>query len=201
MKKAFGLGLMIWLLSVQAYAGVETGVTLAYPITISIATDQIMLQGDTTQVSFGFVAFNNSVFSNLAQGQPRSTVKQIGWATIDYTALATISGGWSLSTVRGANIAVLYAVFTRALRADEAVSPDIGRTLVAGDFDASDILTSTARRASATSLAVNTETSAVKGYNILNVDSERSLRYRIDTPTGGLVAPQTITITIGGIIL
>lgn len=207
MKKILAASALILGLAASSMAVLETGITLNYPISVIIATDAIMLQGETAEMSFGNVAVNLTYLSNNAQGQPRSTVKQIGYASpIAYTARAAVTAPWTLSTARGANIAVLYGAFTRALRADEVVAPEVGRTLVAGDFEATDILNATAKQATATILGVDAETpdAEFKGTGVLSTQSSRSLRYRLDTPSTTTVAAGTkltITVTLGGVAL
>ncbi|HEY8240035.1 MAG TPA: hypothetical protein VIH35_01250 [Kiritimatiellia bacterium] len=175
--------------------------TLAYPITVSVASDPINLSGITDPVSFGIVGFNTTNLSNYTGGQPRSTVQNNGYATVDYTARAAVSGGWTIGTAPGANVATFYGIFTQALTSND--NPTAGRNVAAADFAVEDRLNSnTAIRASTTNLARNAETAAeTNGKDVFTTQSIRSMRYRLDSPTSGSTAAQTITVTIGAIAL
>lgn len=182
------------------FSAFAQNLTLDYPITVRVASDPIDLQGITDTVSFGTLSFGQTALSNLPQGQPRSTVNNAGYATIDYTARAEItSGSWTLGSNPGANTAVLYGIFTYALGASD--DPP-GRDVLLGDFGTEDRLGGTAIRASNTVLTRNDETNPEnRGNNVYTTMSFRSLRYRLDTPTSGDTSEQTITVTIGAIAL
>ena len=175
--------------------------TLDYTISVSVAADPIDLAGITDQVSFGIGGFGQTLLSNFAQGQPRSTVQNRGYSTVDYTARAAISqGAWTLGSTPGNNVASLYAIFTQALT--ESDNPTSGRDVAIGDFGSEDLLGSTAIRASDTVLAQNSETGVeIKGNRVFTTQSVRSLRYRLDLPTSGDTSPQVLTVTIGAVAL
>jgi hypothetical protein len=176
--------------------------TLDFTINVSVASDPINLQGVTEAVSFGVVGFNTTNLSNNAGGQPRSTVNNAGYASVDYTARAEITmGDWTLGTTPGNNTAVLYGIFTQAVTpADDAQA---GRNVAVADFSSEDrLINGVVTRATDTILAQNSEDGVeIKGNNVATTQSFRSLRYRLDTPTGGDMNPQTITITIGAVAL
>jgi hypothetical protein len=183
-----------------AGAASAQNLTLAYPITVSVASDPIDLAGVTDPVSFGTVGFNQTNLSNYAAGQPRSTVQNNGYATVDYTARAAVSGGWSLGSAPGNNTCVLYGIFTQALTSND--NPTVGRNVAAIDFGVEDRLSTNVLRATTTNLARNAETAAeTNGKDVFTTQSVRSMRYRLDTPTTGSTAQQTITVTIGAIAL
>ncbi|MFH0880190.1 MAG: hypothetical protein V2A34_10800 [Lentisphaerota bacterium] len=189
------------LLVVLCCAGLSRTVRAqTYTLSVSIAADPVDLEGVADPVSFGAGEFGQTLLSNLPQGQPRSTVHNRGYATIDYTVAAHISeGAWSLGSSAGLNTAVLFAIFTRPLRPSEDAAS--GKTLTAGDFGPEDRLSATPLLATATVLAQNSETDPnFKGYNALSIQSYRSLRYRLDLPTGGGTDPQTIVVVIGAVV-
>ncbi len=198
MKKSVAVYLVLaGLLGLSASA---QNLSLDYTITVRVASDPIDLQGITDTVSFGVVGFGQSVLSNGPGGQPRSTINNDGYATINYTARAEITSGlWTLGSTPGNNTAVLYGIFTQAVTpADDAVA---GRYVASGDFGTEDRLTGSAKTATATILAQDSESNVeMKGYNVFSTQSFRSLRYRLDTPTSGDMNQQVITITIGAVI-
>lgn len=183
-----------------AGAASAQNLTLAYPITVSIASDPINLAGITDPVGFGIGGFGQTLLSNFPQGQPRSTVQNNGYATVDYTARAAIAGGWTLGAAPASNVCVLYGIFTQALTSND--NPTVGRNVAAADFGVEDRLSTNVLRASVTNLARNGETAAeTNGKDVFTTQSVRSMRYRLDTPTAGSTAGQTITVTIGAVAL
>ena len=200
MNKFLGVGLFAWTVVVGLSSA--QNLTLDFTITVSVASDPIDLQGVTDTVSFGIVGFNTTNLSNNAGGQPRSTVNNAGYATVDYTARAEItSGTWTLGSTKGVNTAVLYGIFTQAVTPIEDAGA--GRYVAAADFGAEDrLLDGVVTRASSTVLAQDAESGVeIKGNVVATTQSSRSLRYRLDTPISGDTSPQTITITLGAVAL
>lgn len=183
-----------------AGAASAQNLTLAFPIQVSVASDPINLAGITDPVSFGTVGFSQTALSNFGGGQPRSTVQNNGYASIDYTARATVSGGWSLGSAPNTNVCVLYGIFTQALTSND--NPTLGRNVASADFGIEDRLSTNVLRASLTNLARNAETAPeTNGKDVFTTQSVRSMRYRLDTPTAGSTAQQTLTVTIGAVAL
>ena len=172
---------------------------LSFPITIKIAGDDIDLQGNNdTVVAFTPTKFNEVAFSNNESGQPRSTLKNVGAATVDYTVRAEIaSGAWQLGSETADNVSVLYAVFTRPLSfSNDGGEEKYRHDLTLADFGAEDIVTATAKVATDEVFAISSQEKAIKGYGV-HPDSDRSLRYILKTPLSGDANEQTINVIIG----
>ncbi|OGV42511.1 MAG: hypothetical protein A2X46_04375 [Lentisphaerae bacterium GWF2_57_35] len=197
--KKFIAGMMV-LAGVASLTASAQNLTLDFPVTVSVASDAIDLQGVQLPTSFGIIGFNTTNLSNNAGGQPRATVNNVGYAAVDYTASAAVLGTWTLGTAPAQNTAVLYGIFTQAVTpADNA---ETGRSVAESDFGPEDRLSGVALRATASALAQDSETAAeTKGNNVYTTQSFRSLRYRLDAPTDGATDEQTIVVTIGAVAI
>ncbi|MFH0878938.1 MAG: hypothetical protein V2A34_04425 [Lentisphaerota bacterium] len=185
---------------IGASAGAQN-LTRDYTISVRVAAGPVDLDGVNDPVSFGAGEFGATLLSNLPQGQPRSTVNNRGSAMVDYTVAASItSGGWTLGSTPGANVAVLYGIFTQALT--EMDDADAGRDVASADFGAEDRLSATATRASNTVLSRDAETNPeARGNNVYPSQPTRSVRYRLDLPTSGDTSEQVITVTLGAVVV
>ncbi len=203
--------ILLALLAVGMVSGISMAATdtMNFPITVQIGY-AIDLVATNAEVNWGSVQPGAASFSQLASGQPRSTVDQMGYATIHYhvtagvaSAVTWTANAWTLvSTVPAvANEARLSGVFTAPLTvADAPANPDFAHDLVVGDFAADDVITGTLNSASATNLCRTGELMQFRGYNVSSSNASRSLRYMLDAPiTGSYDNQQRITVTIVGV--
>jgi len=205
----FGIALICGL-STSSFAA---NTSLTFPITVHVVSDPIDLQGVTDAVAFGAVAPGVPSLSNYPQGQPRSTVAQMGYATIALRVHAAVTSpgvAWTLGETPGATNAVLAGVFTAPLLPGETSpsNPDFERSLVDADFGVSgafsdnDIIMGLpqVKTASATVFSrEGGEQPQFQGFNITPATNTRNLRYRLVAPTAGSPDEQTINVTIEGV--
>ena len=191
-----------------------TNTSVTWPIRIAIVSEPINLIATVYPMHFGWVRLNSNVFSNQTEGEPRCTLHNRGYATVDYTVSAGINGTWALGTAIGdvgTDRCVIAAIFTRPLAEIAVPGEDqYVRWLTVGDFANNDVVGPSPRVASTTDLASDNsgaypyDQEYFKGYNILPTPNqpERSLRFMVQTPTwdssGG--QDQEIYITIGAIV-
>jgi hypothetical protein len=209
--------ILLALLGVAMLAGLASSafaaaaLTQNWTITVSVSGDPVDLQGGgTVGLTFGVVAVAGNTVSNQAGGNPRCTVNNAGYASLDYTVLANVTN-WTLgTTLAGAtgpanNQAVLAGLFTAAVTATEAAFP-AGRDLTVADFGNEDTLGAAAKTATTDILGRNNalpgaaDADIVKGFNVAPTASTRSLRFLFEAPTtvsGAGIGSQTITVTIG----
>lgn len=202
------LGLMFWLAAAPAQA---SNTSLTYGIVVSVCADPIDLSGETSDVNWGMQPFQGTVFSNLPQGQPRSTVSQNGYATLNLMVSATVaavypsSPSWVLtsSLPAGPNEARLSGLFTAPLAmADESPNPSYYYTLSAGDFGIEDAITGVPKTATSTVFARPGEQPNFLGCNVSSIDPTRSLRYMLNLPVpGSTTTPQRIAVTISATLI
>ncbi len=179
-----------------------------HPILVTLADGPIDLHATVDFLHFGWTAPSSTVFSNQREGNPRCTIKNLGDATIDYMVQATISGGWILGTVLGdvgPDRCVVAAIFTAAVLSSEVPFPD-GRELNYGDFGNNDVLSPVPLQATTDILARDNtapdpdDPDSKKGFGVTPLDSIRSLRFMVETPTGdNFGVEQIINITIGAV--
>lgn len=188
--------------------------SITWPIGIIIAAGPIDLHAIVPPMHFGWVGLSNNIFSNQVQGNPRCTIENRGYATIDYTVSATITSSgfsWAMGSTLGnvgVDQCVVAAIFTAAILESEVPFPD-GRDLVLPDFANNDVVRSIAVTATTNIFARDNsgldpdDPEFVKGYNVPAVPSQsvRSLRFLVQTPTMDTTgAEQFFNITIGAIV-
>jgi hypothetical protein len=184
---------------------------ITYPITVTLAADPIDLSGVNAPVSFGLVGLSQTVYSNQTQGQPRSTIVNLGFARVDYELDAAVvaSGAgpaWTLGAAAGADTCVLRAIATAAVLETEA--PTSGLLLAAAHFEANDDLDNAVgyQVCSDTVFASDAwigNTMVVKAYDVVSglPNSSRSFRYQLQTPTSSTdVVGMTFNITISAVV-
>ncbi len=189
--------------------------SITWPIGISIAAGAIDLSAIVESMHFGYVEPGSTVFSNQPQGLPRCTIENRGYATIDYTASATITSSgnfWVMGSFLGdvgMDKCVVAAIFTQPLDTASDSFGTYSRDLIAGDFANNDVLGPIALVATTDTLARDNsapdpdDAEHLKGYNILSIphQSVRSLRFMVQTPTMVTTgSEQFINITIGAIV-
>jgi hypothetical protein len=185
---------------------------LTFGILINVAAAPIDLTGVTTDVSWGTFPLGGRVFSNLPQGQPRSTVTQNGYATINLGVSASIAayspggGNWTLVPTMppGPNQARLSGIFTAPLITADVPAAGEGfyaYDLTAADFADDDVIIGTMKVASATVFSRPNELEMFHGYNVTPATPTRNLRYMVDLPTAVTTSgPQRISVTISGVV-
>jgi hypothetical protein len=196
--------LMGWGVAIfMAMAGsAEATTSQTFGIVVSVAGSPVDLQSEgSSNLSFGIVAAGSNTTSNHEQGNPRCTVTNVGYATLDYTVVASIANSagasgstWALGTTLGgaggpaANTAVLAAIFTAAVTTGDSPFP-AGRDLFPADFGDEDVVNGNTKTADANVLARNNtlpapeDAESVKGYNVSPASATRSLRFLFEAPT------------------
>lgn len=210
MRKILLTAVALMMVAGLAAPGFAATLQLTYPVTVTLAADPIDLIGVNAAVSFGSVGLSQTVYSNQAQGQPRSTIENIGYARVDYELDAAVvpagaGPAWTLAAAPGADACVLRAIATAALTTDD--NPAIGQTLDASFFEANDNLDNAAgyQVCSDTVFASDAwvgNTLLVKAYDVASglPNSSRSFRYQLQTPTSSTDTGMTFNITISAIV-
>ncbi|MCD4814528.1 hypothetical protein K8S19_12660 [bacterium] len=190
--KWYSLTMIMMLMFAQIYTISDAATTtIDYPIVVSVAMDPIDLEAVTESMHFGAVGLNETVFSNQPGGNPRCTIRNAGYADVDFSVSASISGGWELGTSIndvGLNRCVIAGIFTYPVTTMDA--PGYSRDLVAEDFGDNDVLGPVAITATTDQLARDNALSdpddyeTFKGYHVLAIPNQdiRSLRFMVKTP-------------------
>lgn len=197
-----------------------------YRIYVNINSADIDLTG-ASDYSWGAIAPGTDSYSNDAQGQPRATVTQAGYATIDLNASYYISAtgtAWTANdddyttspAMTVANNVRIAGIFTAPLNAaqyaiDDLLDDGVANLSVNADyyldvdnthFADDDILPAGAAftpRASTTVLARTGEQAQFLGSGVTPANNTRNLRFRVDAPpAGSSTDTQTIHIIIQG---
>lgn len=210
MRKILLTAVALMMVAGLAAPGFAATLQLTYPVTVTLAADPIDLDGIVAAVSFGSVGLSQIVYSNQAQGQPRSTIENLGYARVDYELDAAVvaSGAgpaWTLGAAPAADTCVLRAIATAALTTEDDMA--IGQTLGAAFFEANDDLDNAAgyQVCSDTVFASDawSNTLLVKALDVVSglPNSSRSFRYQLQTPTSSTDAVgMTFNITISAIV-
>ena len=208
---------LIALLGLALIAGFATSAfaattELVWDISVTLNDNPIDLNRagtDDGTRNWGAQQPDNDVFSSLSEGNPRLTLDNQGYATIDYGA-SVAATTWAFGTTLGdtaVDQCVLAGVFTRPLGVGETPAPGdpvYERDLGIGDFGDEDVLGGTTvygDDATPNVLAVNDTGSDddalfFKPYNCSSDLSERSLRFLLQTPATGSAASETLTVTV-----
>jgi len=186
------------------YLGVAANDKVNFPIMVRVATDPVDLESESDPdepARMGIAGYGTTILSNYRDGQPKAVLRNNGYATLNYTVKAQVKQGeWNLALQTGENQAVLYGIFTQA--ATSSYDPNNGREVALEDFAPNDIITATPKVATSVDFAQDSENNEeVKGYNVSPNNSERVLRYRLDTPSSGSAEQQTIVVTIGAVAI
>lgn len=210
MRKILLTAVALMMVAGPAFAAGPT-LQITYPVTVTLASNPIDLAGVNAPVSFGNVALNDIVYSNQAQGQPRSTIVNNGYARVDYELDAAVvqmgtGPAWTLGAAPAADTCVLRAIATCAVRTDEDLAA--GLTLTAAYFEANDDFDNVAgvQTCSDTVFASDVwvgNTLQVKAYDVVSglPNSSRSFRYQLQTPTSSTdVVGMTFNITISAVV-
>lgn len=207
------LGLCLFSLPSALLADDRTNIKMnsSYPISVVVGNEVVIAADvyvDIYGASFGRVAMGSNNLSNQPQGMPRLTMENQGYATVDYTVRAEVSGGWTLGTTLGdvgSDKCVLAGIFTAPVLASEMEAP-YGRDVSLSDFADNDVLGNTAVAASLTHLFWDEGTDPVwmSGYNVSTIptgSSIRSMRFLFQAPTADTTGvPHTFLITLSVVI-
>lgn len=180
-----------------------------YPIVVTFDVSEIDLTAIVPDyLHFGYVAPGSTVLSNQIEGNPRCTIQNNGYATVDYTANASVTG-WTLGTFlgdTGPDRCVIAAIFTAPILESQIPFP-WGRNLEAADFGNEDVVGLVPKVATDIVLARNNtrpdpdDPDILKGFAVNPMDSVRSLRFLVQAPAGVVFEPEQIfTITIGAVV-
>jgi len=187
-----GVAMLMGLASVSMAATSE----LFWNITVSVASDPIDLTRDPLDTgiqTWGPLNYNTEYFSNNADGNPRMTLSNIGYATIDYSAYVTATANnWGFNGPlgvgnggNGADTCVLAGVFCEPL-VNTSPNPVFNHSLVLADFGNEDIMNNGLKFADDITPLVYTrpgEDAQFLPYNVPSNLSTRNLRLYILTPT------------------
>ena len=203
-KRILGtLGLVLFTGTVtQSFAAPVTDLNWTVSVTMNVYPIDLTRDPSDGSIDWGVVAPNTDNPSNLAQGQPRLTLWNRGYVTIDYGVAVSVSSpsgtAWALGTSlgdTGLNRCVLAGIFTRPLNVGESDPPDPNyeRDLIVADFGDEDVLgalTIYGDDVTPNVLARNdtgTDDDALffKPYNCTSNNSTRSLRLLLQTPDYG----------------
>jgi hypothetical protein len=168
-------------------------------MTMTISEDTSGIIITVPPANWGGIAIAQDLFSNDPSGQPRCSVQNVGAAVVDMEVGVTAINSTNpvaLGAAPGVDTIALSAVFTMWGSAWDVGSDPLCRDMVAGDFGAEDTFAAvgTYIAASATDLASTLgapDTVALWGYNMVTND-ERSLRFRLQTPTLLTAIPNNI---------
>lgn len=183
-----------------------------WELTVEVVADPIDLVAMTSDLNFGGIWAGENSFSNQAEGHPRCTVENRGYATVDFTVSATCSTGWTLGTTLGdfgPNRVVLAGVFTAPVVESESAFPN-GRDLALSNYGNNDVITALPVAASQTVFAIDPgsggpngdDSDNVKGFQVVPYASQiRSLRFLVQAPTSDTTGvEQAVTIVIGAVV-
>jgi hypothetical protein len=187
------------------------GFPVTFPLTFEVVAEPIDLVALTSDQDLGGIWAGENTFSNQTGGNPRCTVENRGYATVDFTVSATCSTGWTLGTTLGnygPDRVVVAGIFTAPALASEN-SPPNGRDLAASDFANDDVLTNLACQATTSALARDDsgpdpdDPINMKGFNVVPYYSQvRHLRFMIQAPTSDTTGiEQTVVIIIGALLI
>lgn len=207
--KHLGMGLAGLLLVLANGAWPEDAGVPDYPIIITLDAGDIDLSAIVpNDLHFGYAAPGSAVLSNQYEGNPRCTIQNNGFAIVDYTVSAQITG-WTLGAHlgdTGPSQCVIAAIFTSPILESQIPFP-WGRDLEIADFGDEDIIGPVSKVATATVLARNDtrpdpdDPIPLKGFAVSPVDSVRSLRFLVQAPEGIVFEPeQAFSITIGAVV-
>lgn len=183
-----------------------------WELTVEVVADPINLVAMTSDLNFGGIWAGENSFSNQAEGHPRCTVENRGYATVDFAVSATCSTGWTLGSTLGdygPDRVVLAGVFTAPVVESESAFPN-GRDLALANFEDDDVITAAQSIASQTVLAIDPgaggangdDSDLVKGFNVVPYASQiRHLRFMVQAPTSDTTGvEQTVVIIIGALL-
>ncbi|MEW6517018.1 MAG: hypothetical protein AB1439_08945 [candidate division FCPU426 bacterium] len=196
-------------LALAAWSWAAEGGEPDYPIVITLDAGDIDLSAIVPDyLHFGYVAPESAVLSNQIEGNPRCTIQNNGYATVDYTVSAAVTG-WTLGTHLediGPDQCVIAAIFTAPILESQIPFP-WGRDLETADFGNEDVVGPAPKVATDTVLARNNtrpdpdDPDILKGFAVSPLDSTRSLRFLVRTPAGVVFEPeQVFTVTIGAVV-
>ncbi len=185
---------------------------LTFPLSFEVVANEIDLVAYENELNFGGIWAGQNAYSNQAEGHPRCTVENRGYATVDFTVSATCGTGWTLGSTLGdygQDRVVLAGVFTAPAIESESAFPN-GRDLAGVNFGDNDVITALQNIASQTVLAIDPgaggtngdDSDLVKGFNVVPYASQiRHLRFMVQAPTSDTTGvEQTVVIIIGALL-